>query len=279
MPLITSSFQYTPTITGQTLDSQIKSACQGKKPDNTLGQTIWKTVCEKIYDDFNNMLKSAIQTYVASAQCQWNPGPPSPITFPPPIFDTFKTLPSASGPAIDGQIKSNCQGKKPAQCGAVIWEQVIKKIYEDIVTVLKDGIANMANQGMTNVPPGVIAPPHVGTVSPVPATLQIPYASSKMKTELESFFNAGKAKSAGSSLDSLIKGAAKSMKPQQQGGTIWQKIIDQLKQDINDNVPKAINNFLTGTQNFYITIGDPGTNPVGIPPVLPTATALPGNII
>ncbi len=283
MPLVPSSFQYTPTVTGQIIAEAVKGACQGKKADNSLGQTVWKTVCEKLYDDYKNMLKTAIMNYVMAAQCQWQPGPPSAITFPPPVLDTFTALAQASGPLIDSQVKSNCQGKKPQQCGAVIWEKVVDQIFKDLVTVLKDAVATMANQGISNVPPGVIAPIHAGTVSPVPATLQIPFASPKMKTELESFFNAGKAKSLGSSIDSEIKNECRSMdskeQQKQQAGKIWQKLIDKLKQEINDNVPKAIKNFLGGTQNFAITTGDPGTNPAGIPPTLPTTVGLLSTIL
>lgn len=269
---------YTPVVTGADMDSFIKAAAQGKDPKQQ-GLESWKAILTRLYTDFNTILKTALIAYLQQSNVIFVPGIPSPIVYPPVELSEFQSKISSSASYIDSNVKSESTGKPPTEVGKIVWKVVYTKIFEDINNVISKAVCNACNSSTTLVPVGVIAPPHVGTVAPVPATKISPFSEAELLSLLQGTLNIGTATSLGIDTDSTIKGSCQSVPPPAQGPKVWQIFIDKLSQKIKPDLEKHIKIFLSSKPRWGVTIGAPGTNPAGVPPILPTASPLPGNII
>lgn len=280
------SLNYTMTLSGSQLDADVKAAAKGQDPNkNTqMGAIMWSVVLGDIYNDFNSILSSALTSYIGQAGCLFPIAPIAPFVPGALSLSSLPPMAQSTNNTIDSDIKNECKPLGAAQSydtmGGIAWKHAFNNIFTDMCNLIPPAIEAMCNSGTVNVMPGAVATPHTGTVASVPATLTKPYVATNLKNSMQSTLNLGTATQMGNSLSSQIKGALSSSKEYNTMGiTMWTLFLTQLQQKVQSELETHIRTFLTGQQNFTITIGDPGTNPALIPPVLPTSGTMYGTMI
>lgn len=283
MPLL--SFSYNHVNDGAAIDSYIKATLKGIDPNkySRMGNDVWKYALTLIYTDFVGQLQTSILSFALQASVQFIAGPPMPWILSPPVLAAFSGLTMPTATLIDGYIKAECKSltqKTITRGGSIAWKWLFKCIFDDMINVIPDAVANMANAAIVTVPPLALSPPHTGTIAPVPGTLQVPYISATLKGYMQSVFNEANARSLATMVDGQIKGALSTGDPNKDstmGTQVWNFFLLALKNHIDTNLKINIQMFLSGTQNFAVTIGDPGNVPYP-PGVLPTTIGLLGRV-
>lgn len=272
-------FTYKPAITGSIMDSYIKSSCSALDAQRTnVGLKVWEYALQKLYEDFNTTLKTAIMTYLSQAEIIFIPAGPSPITWGQLNLSAFKSKVKITAANIDTQGKAACAGKPAQLCGPIMWETAYKNIFLDICPIVANAVALSGNTATTIVPAGAIAPPHVGTTAPAPATLTVQFVPAMLQGLLTSTLSPITAKSLGTATDSQGKSSCAGKPAPACGAIMWDVFLLKLSTQLNTDLQKHIKTYLQSVPRFTVTAGTPGTNPAPPPPVLPTAGVVFGNI-
>lgn len=254
-----STFTYVPGITGNTLNSAVRSATIANTPPViTPGILVWQTVLSLLYQDYINALGPVVDEYLDEAEVQWTGGAPTYIQFPPIDITLFNVLVASSGSLIYNNIISGCKNADLSLIGSIVWNIVLSQIFSDMTSILDESITNSANQAAALVPPGAIVSPHVGTSQMLQAVLEIPYNKSNLQTDLQVFWDQYNIQQAANILDSKIKSDCKNVDQSGQGVIVWTDLLACIAQQINNSLPYALQQFLTGTQNFFVASGSPG---------------------
>lgn len=275
-----TKFTYKPAVTGLVMDAFLKASCSSLDAQKSnVGVKAWESVLQKLYEDFTLTLKTSIMSYLSQSQAIFVPAAPSPITYGPLDLSAFKAKIKPTAAAIDSQGKAMCVGKPGPICGQIMWETAYKNIFLDVCPIIANAVAISGNTAMTIVPAGAIAPPHVGTVAPVPATLTVQFVPAILQGFLSSTLSPTTAKSLGVVTDSQIKSSCAGKQPMACGGIAWGVFLTKLSTQLTTDLEKHIKNYLKNIKRFTVTAGTPGTNPGPPPPVLPTSGIIFGSII
>jgi hypothetical protein len=269
-----ASLNYSPAVTG----SQIKNAIQAKSQPirsaalaQSAATSIWTTILNEIYKDFASTLSTAIQSYICTAQVLFIPAPPSQYTVTSLSLNSFKTKAQSTASTIVNEISSNANPNNPTESQAIkIWTCILKNIFVDMKNIVGSEVANACNAGVAVVNPGAIAPPHTGTISPVPAALSNQFQASYLQQLMNMYYNENNARAIASSMVSTIK--SQKMQPEQ----IWDLLIEKLKTGVNSDLQKHIKSFLTLKKYYSIPLGTPGRLIIYI---LPTSGTVYGSIL
>lgn len=270
MPLTT--LLYTPSIDGQQIDQFIKTQCRNSNPNTqNVGLIIHTSLLTKLYTDFSTTLQTSLVNFLNQAQITFIGAPSTTITWGTLILNQFNTKISSSAQIIDSKTKSQCVGKQPQECGKIYYATLFEQIFNDVCDVISKSIANCGNTSTVIIPPGAIAPPHVGTITPNVAMLQIQYDSTMLHNLLSSTLNKNTAMQLSHIVDIQIKAQCVGKNEHSCGSIIHNVILQTLSNKIKTELQTHIKNYITQIKRYIIPLGALGTNPSPPPPTLPTS--------
>lgn len=282
-----STFTYTSAITGKLLDETLKAALGSINVNSpSIGKLKWQAVLGVLYSDFNVTMSSQLLSFLQQAQVQYAPGEMAALIYSGnPSLTAFLSKVNSSSESIDTNTKQACSGQTVnTDLGKKYWNEAFKQIFKDIVDVLYNAVSNAFTSTTHIIPIGSIAPPNSGTTVPVPGMLLTPFDSNSLKNYLEAQLSDSNAQTSANNVHSQIISTFQtyttSSLQKQLGTTYWQIFLTELQTKISMYIETAIINWvMSSPEHFAIPSGTPGTNPAGIPPIIPSIGPMLGFII
>lgn len=273
-----SSFAYLPEITGSSMYQNILSAISQQNPNlENLGFLFWQTVLTHLYTDFTQTLSNNLLIYIRQTEVKYLPGVPAPVIFSDaPDLTHFLSKITQSASKIDENIKLACANLEVSlSLGNLHWEETFIQIFKDICDVISQAIALSYNKATNTCPTSALATGTTGLTSPVPAKIAVPFNASNLKTQLQKDFNTLNAKAVAADLTITVQSTFETYNSTVQFQTIgnlyWafflQKLSDKMSTCLKNDIQQWI---ITDSQHFAIPAGSPGTNPILIPPIIPS---------
>ena len=273
-----STLGYKETISGKIIDTAVK-ANKNLPPTSFTGDKVWKAVLTEVYKDFDNKLTSDIRNYIMTATVEWQTiagvGIKTPV-LPGPLVTTISAKATPSSFSIDSSITGNLKNRPNTKAslssmGYEVWWEVFDQIGKDLLQIYPAAINTALLSAIVIVPPGVLNPPAISTLSPTKAINIVPYIQSQLKSKLESDFNRGSWMPKAQELDSKIKGEVQNSSNEksameQIGEKIWNNFLEVLIPYVDEKFEKHIKDFMTTPGiNWWIPPGTVGNSPIGIP--------------
>lgn len=275
MPIV-----YRPAINGTTIDNAIKSQTQTLMGDSSFdaGLIMWNEVFTLLYMDFDTTLAQSVLSYLHTGLVLFTPIPIPLTAFP--VLPNISSKVRAAAQDVNKSIKdrtTSMTGSSSFNAGEIAWEEFCRRVGEDLIDTYPPAIKLSLSHCIPIVPAGVIAPPNVGNLSPLPPIFN-EVDDGALAGNMSSFFGNGIINLA-PTIDSAIKAQTTTMVGDSSinaAKIMWDTVLDILTTNITLNLNLETTKFLTlqcfGLWENPAGPGNPITNsgPTGGSANLPT---------
>ena len=244
MPIV-----YQPSVNGKTIDNAIKAQTQALVGDSSFdaGEIMWNQVFSLLYMDFDTTLAQSVLTYLMSGLVVFTPIPMPLTAFP--VLINISSKATAAARNVNNNIKnraSSLTGTSSIDAGTIVWEEFCAQVGQDLIDTYPKAIKLSISHCIPIVPAGVMSPPNVGNLSPLPPIFT-EVDDGALASNMSSFFG-GAITNLAPSIDSAIKAQTSGMagtSSYNAASIMWDTVLDILTTNITLNLNLTTTMFLT----------------------------------